>query len=43
MAPRWQIRKKEKYTYHSYKQQGIISIGFVGLLSKLNVKNQIKS
>ena len=42
MAPRWQISKKEKYTYHSYKQQGIIRIGFVMLLSILNIKNQIK-
>ena len=30
--------KKEKYTYYNYKQQGIISIGFVMLLSILNIK-----
>ena len=42
MAPRWQISKKEKYTYHSYKQQEIIRIGFVMLFSILNIKIQIK-
>ena len=34
--------KKEKYAYHSYKQQGIISIGFVLIFSVLNKKNKKK-
>ena len=35
--------KKEKYTYDSYKQQEIIRIGFVMLLSILNIKKSNKT